>query len=338
MYPQYVEPAAPDSTEKVAPRRSSLIWQRLVLTALKFATGAVRRMPLSAARRFGAGLGRIGYHIDARRRFIAERNLRLAYGDELTATARARLIEGSFRHWGIGVIEFLRISALDAAQMEALVAAVEGWEYVEAVRSRGAFLIVSGHIGNFEFLGRWMAARGVPSTVIAKDPIDPELSAYLRKMREFGGNVALSKGAASVRELLTQLKRGRTVTLGVDQNSGDLFVPFFGVPAGTVAGPAMLALRTGVPLLPAFCVSESDGRYRMIFLPPIIAESTGDREADTARTMARVNDALESIVRRYPEQWLWLHNRWKAAFEEKNRSRWPTGYDFDAARRRWEGV
>jgi len=294
-------------------------------------------MPRAAALRLGAGLGRLAYHLDKKRRLIAERNLRLAYGAEFPLAKRDALIRGTFAHWGVGVIEFLRTSGLDAAQMNALVAHVEGWEYVEAVRARGsAFIVVSGHIGNFEFMGRWMASRGVPSTVIARDPADPALAAYLRKMREYGGNIALSKGAASVRDLLTQLKKGRTVTLGVDQNSGDLFVPFFGVPVGTVAGPAMFALRTGAPLLPAFCVAEPDGRYRMIFLPPIMAVSTGDRDADMARTMTEVNDVLESIIRRYPEQWLWLHNRWKSAFEEKNRARWPAGFDFDASRRLWE--
>jgi KDO2-lipid IV(A) lauroyltransferase len=327
------------SNDGDAPRKSTLFWQHLVLTALKGATRGVRLLSRPAALRFGTGLGRLAFMIDKKRRRLAERNLRLAYGDELTCTQRAALIRGTFEHWGVGVIEFLRASGLDAAQMNALVAEVEGWEHVEAVRARGGgFIVVTGHIGNFEFMGRWMASRGIPSTVIARDPAAPALAAYMRSIREYAGNVALSKGSSGVRVLLTLLKQGRTITLGVDQNSGDLFVPFFGVPAGTVAGPALLSLRTGAPLLPAFCVFDPDGRYRLIFLPPITVVSTGDRDADMARTMAEVNDVLEGIVRRYPDQWLWLHNRWKSAFEEKNRERWPEGFDFAAAQRVWEAA
>ncbi len=342
--------ATPSSTSKGAggpggplvepPRYVTRFTQRLALGALKGATAAVRRLRAPAAARFGERLGALAYVIDKRRCRFAAQNLRLAFGDLLSPREREALIRGTFTHWGITTVDFLRNAGLDADQMNDLVSEVEGWEWVEAAQARGGgMLFVTGHLGNFEFLGRWMAARGVPSTVIARDPVDPALAAYLRGMREFGGNVALSKGAASVRQLLTLLKRGRTVTLGVDQNSGDLFVPFFGVPAGTVAGPALLARMTGAPLLPAFCVRDPDGRYRMIFLPPIEVANTDDRDADTARTMGAINDAVESVIRRFPTQWLWLHNRWKSAFEEINRDRWPQdcGVDYEAAKRRWLG-
>jgi KDO2-lipid IV(A) lauroyltransferase len=180
-----------------------------------------------------------------------------------------------------------------------------------------------------------MAVQGVPSAGVARDPVDPALAAHLRALRERRGNVILSKGT-SARELIGRLRKGAAVTLGVDQNSGDAFLPFFGVPAGTVTGPARLALHTGVPLLPAFCVREPDDTYRMIFLPPIRPEKTADREADVLRVTAEVNAALEEVVRRRPDQWLWIHNRWKSAFEEANVPRWPPGHDYPAALARWQ--
>jgi Lauroyl/myristoyl acyltransferase len=285
--------------------------------------------------RRGAALGRLAYRVGKRQRRFADRNLRLAYGDALTAAERDALTRRVFEHMGKNVFEFLRVPALSDAQVGERVAEVEGREWLEAVRARGGgFVVVTGHLGNFEFLGTWMAAQGVPSTGVAREPADPALADYLRRMRARGGNVLLSKGT-SARELIGRLRRGEVITLGVDQNSGDVFVPFFGVPAGTVNGPARLALRTGVPLLPAFCVREPDDRYRVVFFPPILPEKAGDREAEVTRLTAQINDILEGMVRRYPDQWLWLHDRWRSAFEEKNIPRWPPGHDFDGALRRW---
>lgn len=334
--PLQTEPPKADAPKPTRP--TTILWQRFVLTAFKAASRGVQSLPRRSALRMGAALGRTAYRVDKRRRHYANRNLRLAYGDTLSPAEREAITRATFAHWGTTVFEFLRTAALGPEAMDALVAGVEGWEHVVAAQaSSSGLIVVTGHLGNFEFLGRYMAAHGLPSTVIVREPADPAFAAYLRGIREYGGNVALGKGAASVRVLLSLLKKGQTVTLGIDQNSGDLFVPFFGVPAGTVAGPALLALRTGAPLLPAFCLLDPDDRYRLIFLPPIHANSTGDREADTARTMTEVNAVLEGVVRRCPEQWLWIHNRWKSAFQEKNRSRWPEGADYEAALQRWNG-
>ena len=317
--------------------RRTRLWQRLVLGAFTGATRRVQRLSRPTALRFGATLGRLGYRIDKKRGFIADRNLRLAFGDALTPQERQGIICRSFEHWGRGTIDFLRAPASSRAENERLVSAVEGREWLDAVRAEGrGFIVVTGHIGNFEFLGRWMADQGVPSTAIVRDPADPAFAAYVRQMREYGGNETLNRGT-SPKELLSRLRKGGVVTLGIDQNCDDVFLPFFGVPAGTVVGPALLALRTETKLLPAFCVSEPDGSYRIIFGEPICVTATGDKDADMAKGMTAANLALESVVRRYPDQWLWLHNRWKSAFREENRARWPAGYDFEAIQARWRG-
>jgi Kdo2-lipid IVA lauroyltransferase/acyltransferase len=134
------------------------------------------------------------------------------------------------------------------------------------------------------------------------------------------------------------LRRGEAISLLPDQNSGDVFVPFFDVPAGTVAGPAAFALRTGAALIPTYCVRQPDDSYRVLILPPVPAQKSAndrDRSADIARVTGEANRVLESVIRRYPDQWLWLHNRWKSAFEEKNRPLWPDGYDYETLHARW---
>jgi KDO2-lipid IV(A) lauroyltransferase len=328
--------SAKQTTVKGGKLRNRL-WQQIVLGVLVGATGTIQRLPRAKALRLGASFGRLACRVDKRRREYAQRNLRVAYGDSLTPVERDALMQRVFEHWGKSLIDFLRAPALSAAQRDALVTSVEGREGLDALRAEDqGFLLVTGHLGNFEFLGRWLADQGVPSTVIVREPTNPAFAAYVRKMRAYGGNEALNRGT-SPRELLTRLRKGRVVTLGIDQNSSDAFIPFFGVPAGTVTGPAVLALRTGVKLLPSFCVREPDDTYRIVFGAPIAATATGDRDADVARATAEASAALERVVRRYPDQWLWLHNRWKNAFDENNRARWPEGYDFDAARARWVG-
>lgn len=331
-----VTPAAPVKqpvTEKGALRNR--VWQRFVLAVFRAATGAIQRMNRSRALRLGASLGRLGYRIDKRRRGYALKNLHLAYGDSLTLSEREALARRVFERWGESTIDFLRIPGLSPEESARLVTAVEGREHLDAVRADGrGFVVVTGHLGNFEFLGRWMAGLGVPSTAIVREPSDPAFAAYVRKMREYGGNETLNRGT-SPRELLSRLRAGRVVTLGIDQNATEAFIPFFGVPVGTVTGPAVLALRTGVALLPAFCVREPDNSYRVIFGEPIEPNAANDKESEILRLTVAASDALETVVRRYPDQWLWLHNRWKSAFEEAARARWPEGYDYDAAWARW---
>jgi len=313
------------------------VWQRFLLATFKSVTGGIQRIDRTKALRLGVNLGRIGYRVDQRRRQYALKNLHLAYGDSLTRAERETLARQVFERWGESTIDFLRIPALSPAESAELVTAVEGREHLEAVRSDGrGFIVVTGHLGNFEFLGRWMADQGVPSTAIVREPSDPAFAAYVRQIREYGGNETLNRGT-SPRELLSRLRAGRVVTLGIDQNATESFIPFFNVPVGTVTGPAVLAFRTGVALLPAYCVREPDNSYRIIFDTPIEPATKEDRDAEILRLTHAASDSLERMVRRFPDQWLWLHNRWKSAFDPRNRERWPEDYNYEELRSRWEG-
>ncbi len=278
-------------------------------------------MSLPASLRLGDRLGNIGYHIASKKRKLADSNLKLTFGTDLSSSDRDSLIRGVFRHFGRSTVAFLRAPMFSTGDIAQQVT-VEGWEHLEkAYRDGKGVIVATGHIGNWEMLGRWLAqVKKLPVSVVAKDPKGPVLADYLRKMRESAGFAVLSKGE-SARPLLRVLQRGEVVIILPDQNSGDVFVPFFGVPAGTVAGPASLALHTGATLLPVFFLAKSDGTFRAIIQQAIPTLSTGSREEDVKRIMTAFNGVLESMIRQYPSQWLWLHNRWKSAFEEKNRAR-----------------
>jgi KDO2-lipid IV(A) lauroyltransferase len=344
-------------SRRVAPphgprRRIQQIWQRLVLLTLTGAGAGIRFLPGPVSVRLGTALGSLAYCLAGRQRRRSLANLHLAYGDELGPAQRGALTRRVFQHFGRGLVDFLRAPARTWADLSRLVSC-EGWEHVEAARATGrGVLLVSAHLGNWEVMGRWLATvKNLPLTVVAREPESPALGAYLRRMRERAGFRVLSKGA-SARGLLGALRSGEAVLILADQNSADVFAPFFGVPAGSAAGPATLALRSGAPLVPIYCLETPDHAFRVICHPPIavpsvISDATIERakraerhQEEIVRITAALNADLEGVVRQYPEQWLWLHNRWKSAFAQVNRERaWTapelTVRDFATALDRW---
>lgn len=298
----------------------------------------VATMPRQKALRLGERLGRLGYRVVARSRKHSLRNLRLVYGDTMSEQEREAFTCRVFETFGRMFMDFYRAALGDADEVLKLITRVDGWDEIgmAALAEGKGVIAVSGHIGNFELFARYVGRRGVPLTVVARDPDDPIFGALVKRVRQSGGYEVQDKGK-SARALLKALGRQEVIGILHDQNSGDVFVPFFGVPAGTPTGPAILALKTGAPIVPAYCVTQPDGTYRIIIHPIIRAVDTGDRDADLRRITEQMTESLEQVVREYPEQWLWLHNRWKASFEDKNLPRWPSGYDLPALQARWNG-
>jgi Kdo2-lipid IVA lauroyltransferase/acyltransferase len=315
----------------------TLLWQRFLAAVMQNGAGKIERMPRERALRLGARLGRLGFAVVKRSRRSALRNLALAYGDTLTETERLALTRRVFEHFGKVTIDFVRTRALRPEAILKLISEIEGWDEnaMAALALNKGLIAVSGHFGNFELFARFSVLQNVPLAIIVRDPENALFGDYVKRLRESSGYEVLSKGGSG-RRLLQVLKENKVLGILPDQNSGDVFVPFFGCPAGTPDGPAQLALRTGAPIVPAFCHLKPDNTYKITIKPPILIKPTGDKLADITRAMTLVNLAIEEMVRQHPEQWLWLHNRWKASFEEKNRSRWPSGFDYDALRSRWE--
>jgi KDO2-lipid IV(A) lauroyltransferase len=140
-------------------------------------------------------------------------------------------------------------------------------------------------------------------------------------IRKNGGYEVLGRGNAA-KPVIQRLKAGKVVAMLPDQKSEDVWVPFFGRLSGTVAGPAIIALRTGAPLVPCFCVRQPDDTHRIVVMPEIDTTATGDQQADVERIMTEVNAAIESVVRKYPDQWLWLHDRWRDQAPPEVAAKW----------------
>ncbi|HUM03451.1 MAG TPA: lysophospholipid acyltransferase family protein, partial [Thermoanaerobaculia bacterium] len=187
----------------------------------------------------------------------------------------------------------------------------------ETVRSalaagRGLFLLTA-HFGNWEYSALATAAIGVPVAVIARPMDNPLLETFLRRFRERNGNTVVYKTEAA-REMLRILKHGGTIGILADQHAmtaDAVVVPFFGRPASTTSIVARLADRTEAPIIPSFCVRTGPARYRMEYGPVIDVRTLSPEERRPAPLTARLNLEVENVVRRDPEQWLWLHNRWR---------------------------
>lgn len=292
-------------------RISKQFWQGFVRTALWILFFVLRRISWKPALAGGTALGTLAYHLSARYRNIADKNLKIAYGDSLTERQRQGMIKRVFQHFTRAMlVEFLKGSDMTLEEMRRRVT-LDSIEPLETALARGkGVIIIAAHVGNWEWSAKYLALLGHPLLVVARQSEDEKFNMLTDRIRGSDGNTVHARGD-SPRALLKRLRENGRIAIVPDQKSEDVFVPFFGRLAGTVAGPAVLALKTGATLLPLFCPRQPDGTYKMVFYPPIIPEAAGDRNADVRRIMTQLTADIEDIIRQYPDQWLWLHDRWR---------------------------
>lgn len=219
-----------------------------------------------------------------------------------------------FRNFGVNIAEFFKAPSLSSDALWKRVQVVGEEHLREAFRHQRGVMVVTGHFGNWELAARSIVQMGYKLSVIARDTNDPSTTELVTMLREKSGYQVLSRGNAA-RAVLGCLKRNECVAIVPDQNAGDVFIEFFSQKAGCAAGPAVFHLHTGAPLVPVFMVRLPGDYHRFEILPPMQFEPSGDKQEDIQRIMQTFHDVLETYIRRYPEQWLWLHDRWKAGRE-----------------------
>jgi Kdo2-lipid IVA lauroyltransferase/acyltransferase len=254
-------------------------------------------------------MGRTLGALDRRHVDIAVTNLRHAFPD-WTDAERRRVAHGVYAHFGAVLLDILWMAHRTPEQVEALVD-VEGGEHVERALAAGrGVVLVSAHIGNWELHGLAHARRFGAIGVVARPLDNPELDRRLCAFRVRGGNSVIYKKRA-LAQVLRLLRDNRGIALLIDQNvqEGDgIFVDFFSRKAATTTVAAALALKTGAALLPCRTVLRSDGRYGLLYDPPLAFASGGD---EIARLTQELTTVIEGWIRQAPEQWLWIHRRWK---------------------------
>ncbi|MFP4249106.1 MAG: lysophospholipid acyltransferase family protein [Armatimonadota bacterium] len=270
-------------------------------------------LPLRTLQDIGDAVGRLLFCLLRPRREIGMANLEKIFGDRFDEWERAEIVEFSMRNMAKTMLELLKIPWMDEQQFERF-APLRGVEHLErAVEAGSGVIVITGHFGNWEVLAARIARMGYDLSVIARDANDRDTANIINRTRETSGERVLPR--ESVREMLRTLRDGHILGILPDQHTsrGGVWVPFMGHPAATATGPVTLALRTGATIVPGFARRTADDHLDLYFLPPIGLTDSGDREADIRRGTAMVNEVLGEQIAEHPEQWVWMHRRWREA-------------------------
>ncbi len=279
---------------------------------VRAALAVVYPLPLGVARWLGVRFGTLAFHLAGRERRKALKSLTQAFPEKSEAE-RLALARAAFRHLGAALFEVGCTAALDQELKHRVAWPDSDRRVLEVALARGRGVVfVSGHVGNWELLARRVASEGFPCQSIAKETSDPRLTALVERFRARGGVRSIWRGQdGAVRHMLRALKNGEILGLLIDQDTKvqSFFVPFFGSLAATPRAAADLALRTGAAVVVGFCHREGAG-YRLT-MQEVPLPSEQDREAAALALTATLSRHIEEAIRRTPEQWVWMHQRWK---------------------------
>ena len=270
-------------------------------------------LPRPLARAVGIGLGRLFYLLHFRLRRVGMRNLALAF-PEKSAGERARILRGEFTSLGRQLAELCQFPRYTRENVDQVVV-YDGFENYERARARGkGVLFLTAHFGGWELSAFAHSLHGHWMHIVMRPMDNVYLNRLIQQYRTMHGNKTVDKDDF-VRGLLSAMKAGEVVGILMDTNMTPpqgVFVDFFGIPACTASGLARIALRTDAAVIPGFTIWDSAlGKYRLRFDPPVELVRTGELEADIVANTQKFTSIIEEYARKYPEQWLWVHRRWK---------------------------
>lgn len=284
--------------------------RRITRWVALFASTVLAALPLPVLRWVGNALGRLICLAASRRRRIADKNIEACFGDRFSPSQRRRIILESCQNITKSLLELFKFSRMKPEEVAKLVE-FEGVEHLRDAAAEGnGVIVVTAHYGNWELLGAMIGELGYKLTVVARDASDPETAEMVNAARRRLGMRVL--GREDLGEMLKVLRQGDVLGVLPDQRqlkSGRL-LRFLGRPAPTALGPAVLALRSRAPLVPAFARRLPNGRFKVVFRPPIRIPKAPRRTELVGACMQAVNDAISREIAEHPEQWLWFHDRW----------------------------
>lgn len=276
-----------------------------------------RRVPLPLGQFLGRGLGSLAHAVARRERKKALAHIGMAF-PEWSQEKRSATIRAMFRHFGMSLFEIAWMPNMDVAIRDRLTT-IEGAEPMLKLIDAGRGVVVfTAHCGNWEWMSWAVGLWGRPTTVLQRERDAPEMNRYITEHRAKSGVRTIDRGSASAgRELIQSLRRGGILAFLIDQNlkTESVKVPFFGRPALTPIGPAKLAIRTESVAVSILIERLPDGRHRMVVGEPLECR----RDDDPVELTARMTRVIEQQIRRVPEQWVWMHDRWR------ERPKWDVG-------------
>jgi KDO2-lipid IV(A) lauroyltransferase len=270
-------------------------------------------LPRAVSRKLGEIVGFFAYCCLGRLRTTGERNLQLAYPD-LSIKQRQTILKKMYLHLGWQMAEFCQMPRYSRENSTRFLHC-EGLEHYLAAREQGrGVLVVTGHLGAWELSSFYHSMMGYPMSMVIRRLDNALLDRYVNRIRCLHGNQVLHKDDFA-RGLIGAMRKGETVGILMDTNMTPpqgVFVDYFSTPACTASGVARVAAKTGAAVLPGFMLwEEAEQAYVLRFGPQLQMRETGDTEADLLENTQRCTSAIEQWVRRYPDQWLWVHRRWK---------------------------
>jgi KDO2-lipid IV(A) lauroyltransferase len=274
----------------------------------------MRRLPLSASMWLGEFVAGLSYYLLPGKNRIAYRNLELVFGKEEKPGRFKKIIKAMWRNWGRNAAEFIRFSTYTPEDIERTVT-WDRWEILKQQHDEGrGTMTVTAHFGNWDMLALSCSLRGMPVHLITKQLRSKFWNDFWMAKRDYGGIRAIFKKGAA-RGIVKALRKGGLIAIVLDQDTkpkeGGIFVDFFGVPASTLNLLAVLAGKRNMSVTPVYIVRVSRMKHRILVLDPIPFIDKGNFDESVRDMTQRLVVSMEPLVRKYPEQWIWVHRRWK---------------------------
>jgi len=270
-------------------------------------------LPFAWMKFLGRGFGWLVFKLARKERDKTTSNIRIAYSQTLNWIQAEKLAQKIWIRLGGNLFEVARWLPMTQEEVVSQVVRVHGWEHMEkALAKNKGVLILSGHLGNWELMGAYFASK-TPTVAVAQNLYDSRFDELVTWMRSEKLKIPMIKRGLALRGILEALKNNNAICALVDQDTGKdgVFVPFFGKMAWTQSGVARIAYKTGAALVPAFVVRGADEQFELFVEKEIEFQKTGDAEKDILEIVRRYTEVIETYVKTYPDQWMWMHERWK---------------------------
>ena len=302
-----------EATQRETAKADVSFRERTEFAVVWLAVRVLGVLPRGLAREIGAAVGALAFRGLGRLRKVGLRNLALAF-PEKTEAEREAILRLVYRNLGYLLAEFCEMPGYTAEGASRFIR-YEGLENYLRARDKGkGVLVLTGHLGAWELSSFYHSLMGMPMGMVIRRLDNPLVDAFVNRVRCMHGNRVIHKDDFA-RGLIASMRAGETVGILMDTNMTPpqgVFVPFFGVEACTASGMARIALKTGAAVVPGFLLwHETEKKYVLRFGEELEVVNTGDAEADAVANTARFTAVMEAYIRQYPEQWLWMHRRWK---------------------------
>lgn len=292
----------------------------LIFLCLRSVAFLSRSLSWQVGIRLGGWIGTLLFYLLRRERARSLESLKIAFGVSKAERDLNEIMKKSFQNLGKGLIEILNFQSLSEDEINALVT-IEGEEYLKEAEADGnGTILITGHIGNWELMAAVLSVRGYPLHVIAAPLYDPRIDEWIVRLRARFDIETISRGSpSSSKKILGVLRKKEILGLLIDQDTqaNGVFVNFFNKKAYTPGGAAQLALKSGATTLMCFVTRLPNNRHRINIEKPMTLTQTDDHQKDVEVNTARFTSRIEEHIKQYPDQWVWMHRRWKTKPEDR---------------------